>query len=360
MRTRRQPLLRAVAALCLAVAAHCSCAQQFAGQDVNMVVNYTAGGPTDIEARLVAQFLPKFLAGVRAVVVRNVGGAGGNIGVNQLGNDTSGTDRLSIGFFTWDPMDQLIGNESLRVRYNDLRFVAGFKQVSLVYARKDIPPGLSRPEDIAKVVDATAAGLSPTNHATVRQRLALDLLGVKYRSVAGYRGLHDIELAIHRGEVNIANNSLPGWYATIKPQMVDTGLVIPLFQYDYGFPDGRDGRSPDLTDVPSFSELFHAVRGAGAAPSGEKWEALQLLSRIMDSMYRTVFMPPTAPPAAVEEMRVAFQKLSVDPEFIAAYEKVVRTKPRMIVGRDGDAIIQQLGSVQPSMVSFLKNYVVVS
>lgn len=45
-----------------------------------MIVNYTAGGPTDVEARVVAQHLPKHLQGVTSVVVRNVGGAGGRIG----------------------------------------------------------------------------------------------------------------------------------------------------------------------------------------------------------------------------------------------------------------------------------------
>ena len=39
-------------------------AQQFSGQVVTMIVNYTARGPTDIEARIVARHLPKYLQGV--------------------------------------------------------------------------------------------------------------------------------------------------------------------------------------------------------------------------------------------------------------------------------------------------------
>jgi tripartite-type tricarboxylate transporter receptor subunit TctC len=331
-------------------------AQNFSGRVVTMIVNYSPGGPTDIEARVVAKYLPKYLQGVRAVIVRNVPGAGGNIGVNQLGEQNA-DEKLNIGFFTWDPVDQLIQNKSLHVRYNDLKFIAAFRQVSLVYMRRDTLPGMSRPADIVKAKDIKAGALSPSNHATVRQRLALDLLGVRYETIPGYKGLRDIELAVQQGDLQLTNNSLPGWYSTIKPNLVDKGIVMPVFQYDVDRPDGSTGRSIDLPDVQAFTEVFKEVKGPTAMPSGERWEALQLLGRIMDSMYRTVFMPPHAPREAVEEMRAAFEKLAKDPEFIAAYEKIVRTKPNMIIGTPGETILADLGKVSPTILTFLRQYI---
>jgi len=335
--------------------ANATYAQQFSGQVVTMIVNYSAGGPTDVDARVVARHLPKHLQGVTSVVVRNVGGAGGNIGVNQLG-EASAKDRLNIGFFTWDPMDQLNGVPSLRVRYNDLKFIAGFKQVSLLYIRRDTAPGITKSADVAKARLFRAGALSPTNQATLRMRLALDLLGAKYEIIPGYKGLHDIEVAVRQGDIQVTHNSLSGWYTAVKPTLVDTGIVLPLIQYDYTRPDGSLGRSPDAPDVPSFLEVYKEVWGKDAMPSGEKWQALQLVSQIMDSMGRTVFMPPNAPAAAVEEMRAAMEKLAKDPEFIADYEKVVKFKPRFIVGAQGERIIAELGNVQPSFVNFLRKY----
>ncbi|MDO8597092.1 MAG: hypothetical protein Q7R45_10765, partial [Sulfuricaulis sp.] len=110
-------------------------AQQFAGRVVTMIVNYTAGGPTDIDARLVARHLPKYLQGVSSVVVRNVGGGGGNIGVNQLG-EAQERDRLNVGFFTWDPVSQLMKHESLHVRFNDLKFIVGLRSALMMYMRR--------------------------------------------------------------------------------------------------------------------------------------------------------------------------------------------------------------------------------
>ena len=347
--------LRFVCVLLLAVA-NGAFAQQFSGRVITMIVNYTAGGPTDIEARLIARHLPKYLHGVSSIVVRNAGGGGGIIGVNQLG-ESSERERFNVGYFTWDPVSQLIQDPILHVRYDNLKFIAGFCQVSLVYIRRDTPPGINRSADVVKAANIKAGGLTPQSHGTVRQRLALDLLGAKYETITGYKGLNETELGVRRGDLHLANNSLPGWYGSVKPNLVDTGIVVPLFQYDYERPDGTLGRNPDLPDVPAFIEVYKDIMGESAVPSGERWQALRLLTRIMDSMFRTVFMPPNAPAAAVEEMRAAFEKLANDAEFSADYEKVVRTKPHFIVGAQGEAIIAELGKVQPSIVSFMRKFV---
>ena len=331
-------------------------AQQFSGQTVTMIVNYPAGGPTDIEARIVAKYLPRYLQGVSSAIVRNVPGAGGNIGVNALG-EAAGRDRLNISFFTWDPVDPLIQHPSLRVRYQDLKFIAGFQSVALLYARRDTPPGITRPADIAKAKLFRAGGLSPTNIATTRQRLALDLLGATYESIPGYKGLHDVEVAVRQGDIQVTTTSLPTWYGSVKPTLVDTGIVMPLFQYDYESADGALGRSPAFPDVPSFLEVYKQIYGNVGTPAGPKWEILRLLSKIMDNMFRTVFMPPSAPAAAVTEMRSAMERLEKDAEFIADYERVVRTKPRLVIGARGERYVAELGKAPPALVDFLRKYV---
>ena len=331
-------------------------AQQFAGQVVTMIVNYSAGGPTDVEARVVAQHLPKHIQGVTSVVVRNVGGAGGRIGVNQLG-EAGPRDRLNLGFFTWNPVDQLVQNETLHVRYNDFKLIAGVHQATLIYIRRDTPPGISRPADIAKARPFRAGGLSPTSHSTILQRLALDLLGAKFDTIYYAKGLHEADVAMRQGDINVSTNSVSGWYSSTKPLLIDTGIAMPLLQFDHVREDGSLGRSSDLPDVPTFLKVYKDIWGKDATPSGDKWEALQLLNRIMDSMYRTVFMPPNAPDAAAAEMRAAFTKLAKDEAFIADFEKVTKAKPSFVMGPQAERIIADLGNAKPAFVSFLRKYV---
>ena len=52
-----------------------------------------------------------------------------------------------------------------------------------------------------------------------------------------------------------------------------------------------------------------------------------------------------------------FEKLANDAEFSTDYEKVVRIKPRFVIGAQGEAIISELGKVQPSIVSILRKYI---
>jgi tripartite-type tricarboxylate transporter receptor subunit TctC len=57
-------------------------AQQFPTKPVTVVVPFSAGGPTDTVARLVAEVMSKDLG--LQVVIQNVGGAGGTLGAGQV------------------------------------------------------------------------------------------------------------------------------------------------------------------------------------------------------------------------------------------------------------------------------------
>ncbi|MBI4292857.1 MAG: hypothetical protein HY661_15410 [Betaproteobacteria bacterium] len=329
-------------------------AQNYAGQTVTMLMNNAAGGPTDVEARIVARHLPKYLQGATSVIIRNVPGAGGNIGTNQLGEAT-GRETLTVGYLTWNPVTQIINEPTLHVRYENFKFIAGVRQTTLLYVRRDTKPGISKPADVAKAQLFRAGAMGPASQGTIRLRLALDLLGAKYETIPGYKGVREIEFAVRQGDIQVTNNSLPGYFTSVKPNLIDTGIAIPLFQYDVV--PTRPSRSPDLPDVPSYLEVYKDVWGKDAMPSGEKWQALVLLNRIMDSMIRTIFMAPTAPQAAVDEMRGAFEKLSKDPEFIAQWEKVVLVKPRFILGAEGERVVSDLANIQPAMAEFLRKYI---
>ena len=63
--------------LVLALLPREAAAQFYKGKTITMIVNYPAGGPTDLEGRIVAQHLPSHIPGNPTIVVKNVGGAGG-------------------------------------------------------------------------------------------------------------------------------------------------------------------------------------------------------------------------------------------------------------------------------------------
>ena len=75
--SRRFLLVAGLAALVAAVVPQVALAQFYKGKTITMIINYPAGGPADIEGRIVAQHLPNHIPGKPTVVIKNVSGAGG-------------------------------------------------------------------------------------------------------------------------------------------------------------------------------------------------------------------------------------------------------------------------------------------
>src|SRR5262249_46012045 len=161
--------LAVVVALAAVVFADTACAQFYKGKTVTMIINYPAGGPTDIEGRIVAQHLPAHIPGKPTIVIKNVGGAGGVIGTNQLAE--AAPNGETMGFFTIDVVAQLLGNPALRVNYADFEMIAGVEEPLVAYARKDTPPGLKVATDIMQAHEFKALSLNAQNSNTINQAL---------------------------------------------------------------------------------------------------------------------------------------------------------------------------------------------
>lgn len=350
----RRTLIAGLAALAAAMIPGAAVAQMYKGKTVTMIINYPAGGPTDIEGRIIAHHLAAHIPGNPRIIVKNIGGAGGLIGSNHLG-EIAKPDGETFGFFTWNPIAELLGDPGMRVRFSDFELLGGVQNPVVVYMRTDTPPGVKVPADLMKTQEFKALSLDTHNTNTVQQAIALDLLGVKFRAVTGYRGLKAVETAILQNEGQLANSSLPGWRASIEPNMAKQGMVIPLWQVA---PPGRNGtypRSPALPDLQTFEEFYASVN-SGKKPSGIPYEAMRAAIDAQTAMFRTFFMPPKANKEAVATMRAAVIALWKDPEFIKAYSKAVRSDPVLVSGEDGEGIMAGLAKVKPEVRAYLQSY----
>jgi tripartite-type tricarboxylate transporter receptor subunit TctC len=344
-------LVAALAILFAAASSDGALAQFYKGKTITMIINYPAGGPTDIEGRIVAQHLPAFIPGSPTIVIKNVGGAGGLIGTNQLAEAAPNGDTM--GFFTLDVVAQIVGNPALRVGYENFIMIAAVESPLVVYARKDTPPGLKVATDIMKAAEFKALSLNAQSSNTINQALSLDLLGVKYQAVPAYRGLKEVETAILQNIGQLANSSLSGWSGSIEPTMGT--VVLPLWQLA---PRGKDGsypRSVALPGLPTFEEFYASVNG-GKKPSGFLYEVLRASSDSLVAMFRTALMPPKTSSEAVAIMRSAFVEMWTNPDFIRDYSRVLKTEPIFVSGEDAQATVAALALVKPEIKTFLVDY----
>jgi len=326
----------------------------YQGKTITLVINFAAGGPTDIEGRIVARHLAKHLPGQPALVPQNMPGAGGVTGINFLG-EVAKPDGLTMGYFTGPYNHQMMRTPALRVDLNKVPFIASVHGATVCYIRSDVPPGIRKPTDIAKAERFKAGGLSFDSNKDLRFRLAFDILGLKYDYVTGYNSSNDARLAVQRNEIQYHDENIPGYRGVVEPQMVKTGMVNPLYYHDVFSPDGVLKSSPDFPELQSFSQVYMQIHGK--PPAGIKYEALKAANIASGNMARVALAPPGTPPEAIAALRRAFTALSQDEEFLADAQKVMRYHPRFEVGEDGERLRHKVLSAPAELVDFVRQFI---
>ena len=156
----------------------------YKGKRLNLVINFAAGGPADIEGRLVARHLAKHIDGVPGIIVQNKDGAGGLVGTNYLG-ELGPRDGTMAGYLTAAAWTYVIEPQSYRVPFDQYEFVA-YQPVNVVYyMRADTPPGMKSAADIMRATSLVTGGLAADSSKDILIRLTLDMLGVPYKYVTG-------------------------------------------------------------------------------------------------------------------------------------------------------------------------------
>jgi hypothetical protein len=343
------------AGVALALATTNAAADDFyGGKRLTILINFAPGGPTDIEGRLFAKHLARHVDGQPNIVVQNMDGAGGIVGAKYLG-EVAPRDGTMAGYFTGTAFMYALDPERFRVDFKTYRFVATQPGTTVHFARTDIAPGLKEPADIIKAKGLVVGGLSVDTPKDLRLRLAMDMLGVPFKYVTGYRSSPAARLAFQRGEINFFSESPPSYRSVVDPTLVKTGQAIPIF-YDAGY-DGKDFFVPDAVKglpILTYHELYQKIRGT--MPSGQLWEIYKAIISADGIIQRVIVMPPDAPQAAVEALRAAITRVNGDKAYAQEAENVFGFVPLWAAGPDTPAVAQTALSVRPEVRAFLLDY----
>lgn len=343
-----------ISSMVLSAAAHAAERPFYQGKNITFLINFAAGGPTDIEGRIVARHLAKHIPGNPTIIVQNMPGAGGVTGINFLG-EAAKRDGLTLGYFTGPYNHHMMKSVTLRTDLMQLPYIASVGSVTVCYIRSDVPPGIKKPTDIAKAERFRAGGLSFDSNKDLRFRLAFDILGLKYDYVTGYNSSNDARLAVQRNEIQYHDENVPGYRGVVEPQLVKTGIVTPLYYHDLIAPDGAMRKSPDYPELTSFTEVYTQIHGK--APTGIKYETLKAANMASQNLSRVALLPPRSPKEAVLAVRQAFTSLSNDEEFISEAKKAMRFQPRFEVGPDGEKLRDKVLQAPNEVVEFVRKYI---
>ena len=323
----------------------------FAGKTITVLVNFSAGGPTDIFARMVAAALGRHIPGQPKLVVENKAGAGGVIGANQLYNNTR-PDGLTLGIFSSPFGNQVL--EGPGVQYDAAKFawLGGVNETSVTYIASNL--GVKTARDLPRANgDIVVGGLSPDNTKDLEMRAFFNALQLPYKYVTGYPGAADVTLAVRRGEVNFGHDSLTSWMATIMP-MVKEGEVVPVAQR--GVPSGREVlRDSHVADIPTYGEVAVELKGEAVKQTVD-YRAMTMVVQL-GAMLRAMVYQPGTDAALVTAMRQAMADTFADSEFQAQAEKQLGFQFDFVPGAEAQEMAQFIidsGRDDPEALAYLQ------
>jgi hypothetical protein len=187
-------------------------------------------------------------------------------------------------------------------------------------------------------------------------RLALDMLGVPFKYVTGYRSSPPARLALQKGEINFFSESPPSYRSVVEPSLVKTGQVIPVF-YD-AFYDGGPFHGPSQMeglDILPFHELYRKIKGK--LPSGQLWDNYKATTAADGTMQRMIVFPPGTPQAARAALAAAIVRLGEDKEHAAEAMKSIGFVPEWEAGADTSERARAAMSIDPAVRTFLAGYI---
>jgi len=271
---RREETMRntiAVVALALVAALGPAYADSYPSRPITLIVPFPPGGSTDVAARILAQRMAPNLG--QPLIVENVGGAGGSLGVGRLAR--AGADGYTIDIGQWDTH---VGSIIYNLNYDLQRDFAPIGLISinpmLLVAKKTLP---------ADDLETLAAWMKahPGEAKFVNQNASAQVGGLLLQKLTGtqllfipYRGAGPAMTDLISGQVDL----LLVQGAVALPQ-VRAGTVKALANLS-------PQRSASMPDIPSADEsgvpgLYIAGWFGFFAPKGTPADAIAKLNIAM-------------------------------------------------------------------------------
>jgi tripartite-type tricarboxylate transporter receptor subunit TctC len=318
-------------------------------KQVKILIGYPPGGGHDLEARIMARHLGKYLPGKPKIIVQNMPGAGGMIMSGYVYNRAK-PDGKTIGLFGSSHGIQAVLSPPDMVKY-DLQKMPIIWSISgiQVHIVRDFLGANNAKEFLTKTDPSKImlAGRSKQGSSCLRGQLALNMLGVKgYTAICAYRGTSPIKAAIERDEASffVASDAhLVGGGAFVD--LYQRGLVFPMWQSGKLKEDGTIVRSETVKgDVPTLFEVYKEVHGK--EPSGLDWESWLAIGLKNSKLTRTLVLPPGTPSAKVKELRAGIAKMAKDPGFVKEWERIFGQKlaPAIVDPEEAEKIVKEVMS----------------
>jgi tripartite-type tricarboxylate transporter receptor subunit TctC len=313
----------------------------YQGQSIKIVVGFTSGGFYDRWSRLLARYVPKYIAGNPEMIVQNMPGAGGLIAANHV-YSVAKPDGLTLGMLSYGMyLDQLVGRKEVQYDVRKFNWIGSpEKSDVLLYMRSDAP--YKSLEDIRNASTPPKCGSTGTAGTDyILARLLEDTLGLKIETVLGYPGGSEIDLAVEKGEVQCRGLTAAPFFGrepfiTWRKKNFVNVLVF-----------GGQKRDERIPDTPTLYEIFDKEK----TPE-ESRRVADVILRGGD-FGRPWVAPPGTPKERVKILRDAYSKAIADPQLLAEAKKG-KMEVEPVSGEELQKLAQRMIDQPPGVIARVK------
>jgi tripartite-type tricarboxylate transporter receptor subunit TctC len=274
----------------------------YKGKTIRIVISTGVAGGYAEYARLLADHMPRHIAGAPNFIVQSMPGAGGLLAANYLFNQAP-PDGTTIGIVHSSvPLTPLFGNKG--VRFDTLKFnwLGSLDRVDGMCISWTASPIKTWNDVLTRTYTVGSSGAG--SQMDIYPAMLNKLFGAKMKVIAGYKDGTDVFLAMERGELDgrcggqltVIKSTRPWWLTERK---INVPIVI------------SEKRSPEFPDTPTVMEFVKDE------PTRQQIELL-MISQGLD---RPMMAPPGTPAERVKELRDALEATLADPAFLADVEK---------------------------------------
>jgi tripartite-type tricarboxylate transporter receptor subunit TctC len=287
--------------------------KDFPTQPIEFVVAFPAGGGMDVTARILANYVEKYL-GNRAIVVNKPGGGG------VIGNAYLATQAKNDGYTVGVVSSGILSDDLLKAKgawsYKNLESLAFINEEPLTWVVSTTGPLKDKSlKDIIEISKQKPESLKiaviPDIAYEWLAESVADYSGGKFTIVPFQGGLPGIT-AMLGGHVDFATGYLPEYKG-----LLDAGKLKVVAQ------TGTE-RSPYLQNVPTFTEVLK-------------------LDNVRWSVFRYACVPKGTPKERMNYLAAAIDAALHDPDCIKDYEKAgIKVGIKFLDGKKNDEMLDSI------------------
>jgi hypothetical protein len=277
----------------------------YKGKNVIMAIGFAPGGSHDLNARIIARHLGKYLPGKPTVIVQNIPGAGSLKLASDIFEERMAADGTVIGAINRSVVfDELLTGKTREAKFDPLKvnWLGGPDTITSVGIAWHTAK-VKKAEDLrtTELIIGTSADASA---GTAIAKLLAGTAGFKFKLINGYPSGSETDIAIERGELD-GRSTIPwGGLKGRNANWLQEKKINMLYQ------SGLE-KNPELPQVPLAIDFSRT-------PDDRKVAELFFAAEDVGYPY---LASPSVPADRLAALRNAMTQAFKDPELIAEMKK---------------------------------------